>query len=395
MKILIIHNRYSIYGGEDKIVEQQYDIFAKNGIDVKLYCENSKDISSLSKFDKLRLVRNAYYSKKTEKDLLCLIKNFIPDIVHIHNVYPLISPIVYDFFKKRNIAVVQTLHNYRFICPNGLMFNNDSICEKCLKKDSFYQCVSNKCYHNSYIQSFWYSSIIGRAYSKGIFNSIEKFISLNEFVKEKMMQKGYDKEKIAIIPNCITESENNFFQLEKENYYLYIGRLSEEKGVNTLIKAFSVMKDTKLKIVGDGPLKDQVENCINESNLKNIELLGFKSGQEKCKLIAEAKALIVPSEWYENFPTVVLEAFSLGTFVIGSSIGGLQYMIEDNYNGIKFVCGDIEDLRKKIYLVDNDWQTIIKLSQNAYKTYKDKYTEKIYYDNHMKLYKSLIDGRYN
>lgn len=393
MKVLIIHNKYSTYGGEDKIVEQQYSILKQNGVDVKLYCKDNNSINKLSKTNKIRLIKDAYCSKQVEQELLCLLDDFKPDIVHIHNVYPLVSPVVYDFFKKYNIPIIQTLHNYRFICPNGLMFNANVICEKCLEKDSFYQCFHNKCYHNSNIQSLWYADIIGRAYKKGLFENIDKFISLNGFVKDKMIEKGYGSEKISIIPNCIMKSDGDLKELNKEDYYLYIGRLSEEKGIITLMKTFSGLNNLNLKIIGDGPLKESVNKFVLDNNLDNIELLGFKGGQEKDELISKAKAVIVPSEWYDNFPTVVLEAFSLGTLVIASSIGGLQYMIEENYNGVKFTAGNVEELKEKICLLDKDNETILRLSKNAYETYKKNYTEDIYYNGHMNLYRELINKR--
>lgn len=393
MKILIVHNKYAQYGGEDKIVEQQYSILKKNGIDTKVYYKDNKVITKLSKVAKLKLIKDAYCSKKTRNELDELFKNFKPDIVHVHNIYPIISPSIYEFFKERNIPIVQTLHNYRFICPNGLMFANGNICEKCLEKHNFYECLHNKCYHNSYIQSFWYSSIIDKAYKKGIFNDIQ-FVSLNRFIKEKMIQKGYNENKIDIIPNCAIKMGKAPLEFDKKDYYLYIGRLSPEKGINTLIKAFKDIKTKKLKIVGDGILRDRIQEYINKNKINNIELLGFKSGEEKCKLLSEAKALIVPSEWYENFPTVVLEAFSLGTLVIGSSVGGLQYMIEDGYNGMKFLCSNAEDLQRKVLYIDNKKDNIMKFSENAYKTYKEKYTEEVYYENHMKVYEKLISRGY-
>lgn len=393
MKVLIIHNKYSNYGGEDKIVEQQYNIFKKNGIDVRLYCKDNNFINKFTKINKFKLIKEAYYSMQVEKELLIFLVDFKPDIIHIHNIYPLVSPVVYDLFSKMNIPIVQTLHNYRFICPNGLMFNNNIVCEKCLQKDSYYHCFFNKCYHNSYVQSLWYADVIRRANNKGLFNKINKFIALNIFVKDKMVKKGFDSSKIRVIPNCIINNDNNFPDYYKEDYYIFIGRLSNEKGITTLVKAFTKMKNIKLKIVGDGPLKEAINAYLKHNDLNNIELLGFKKGQEKEELISKAKAIIIPSECYENFPTVVLEAFSFGTLAIASSVGGLQYMIEENYNGVKFSAGNFYELKEKISLLDIDSDRILKLSKNAYDTYKKLYTEDTYYKSHMNLYKELLDRK--
>ncbi len=388
MNILLIHNKYSIYGGEDKIVEQQYNILKKNN-NVKVYYRDNNEIRNFSFLSKIKLFREAYNSKKTISDLLELIEKFRPDLVHVHNIYPLISPSIYNFFYERNIPVVQTLHNYRFICPNGLMFRDGHICDDCLRLSNFRSCIINKCYRESFIQSLWYSDIISKANKNKCFDKISKFVALNDFVKDKMIEKGYKKDLFEIIPNCIDISYNNCLN-KKEDYYIYVGRLSSEKGILTMMKAFSKLSNVNLKIVGDGPLKNELKKFIFENNCNNIDLLGFKSGNEKLELIANAKALIVPSEWYENFPTVVLEAFSLGTIVIGTSTGGLSYMIKHNYNGYKFNLGDQEGLIEAIKNLNLDERNIIKLSNNAYNTYINYYSKDIYYNKHIELYNKIL-----
>lgn len=389
MKVLLVHNKYSEYGGEDSIVEKQYQLYKKKGIDVELYTKSNNNIDSLSIINKIKMIKESYSSKKTESELIEITSNFNADIVHIHNVYPIISPGVYEFFYKRNIPIIQTLHNYRFICPNGLMFRNNSVCEKCLKNNNYYECFYNKCYHESYMQSLWYSNLISNSFNKGVFNKINKFIALNNFVKQKMIEKGYDGAKIEIIPNS-TNEKPTLECYDKKDYYLYIGRISNEKGVNTIIKTFSMLNNINLKIVGTGPLENEIKNFIKEKGINNIEYIGFKNGIEKDNLIRFSKAIIVPSEWYENFPTVVLEAFSLGTMVIASDIGGLKYMIKNDYNGIKFKSGDVFDLKQKLLLIDRNKELIAELSKNAYNTYINYYTEDIYYNKHMNLYNNLI-----
>lgn len=390
MNILLIHNKYAHYGGEDAIVEQQKNIFEQKGNKVFLYIKESVKITEYSKINKLTLIKKAYKNKNVEKEVEDIIKNFKPHIAHVHNVYPLISPYIYEILYENNIPIAQTLHNYRFICANGLMFNKNKICEECLKNKNYYFCAYNKCYRDSYFQSLWYADVINNACKNGYFNKINKFIALNQFVKNKMIERGFEEEKICIIPNCtnLVNKEPNLNN--KEDYYLYIGRLSEEKGTITLIKAFEKLKDINLKIVGGGPLEEEITNEINEKNLLNINLLGFKQGKEKEKIISKAKAIIVPSEWYENFPTVILEAFSLGTMVIASDIGGLSYMIEDNVNGIKFEMGNYKDLINKINYLEQNKDIIVEFSKNAYSTSQNDYSVENYYLRHENLYKQLI-----
>lgn len=387
MKILIIHNSYKEFGGEDSVVQNQIKLFESNGDDVYPYIVSNMKIDNYSKVEKVQLLKNAYASPETNQEITKIISDFNPDIAHIHNIYPLISPVVYKILHENNIPIVQTLHNYRFICPNGLFFRDGEICTKCLDKKSYYQCGVNQCYHDSYVQSFWYADIISRG-SKW-FKYIDKFIALNPFIKDMMIQRGFNSKKISIVPNFSYEIDVKNDEKSNEEYVLYLGRLTREKGIETLLKSMDKIDGMKLFVAGEGELK---ENVLSAEKSGKVKYLGFVNGDEKNSLIKNATALIVPSEWYEPFGMVAIEAMALGTPVIASEIGGLKYLIEDGRNGVLFNPGDVDDLVRKINYIRYDSDNSA-LSKTAQKLFKEKYTAEVVYQEIKKINQSVAESK--
>lgn len=389
LNIMIVHNYYKQYGGEDKAVEDQVRMFSDKGHNVLLYSRHNTSIENESRF---KIVKNAYWSKDTVRDVSDTIKKFKPDIAHIHNIYPLISPSIYQVLSAWEVPIVQTVHNYRFVCPNGKMFNKGRICTKCLDRGSYYQCGFNKCYRNSTIQSFWYANVISSAFNTGLFKKIDKFIVLNDFMKKVMLQKGFDLLKISVIPN-FTFPGSACPSFAKEDYILYLGRLSEEKGIITLLKALQSINCIKLKIAGEGELKEEILQFCTVNNMKNVEILGYLDGIMKDKLISCARAVIAPSEWFEPFGLSVIEGFALGTPAVVSNTGGLRHLVDDYINGIKFQPGNVEDLRHCIeYLFESD-KMVSDMPRRAYEAYVARYSPDAYYVNMMEIYKEVIYGK--
>jgi glycosyltransferase involved in cell wall biosynthesis len=380
MRILIVHNEYKIRGGEDAVVKKQYQNLKSKGIEVHKYIVSNKKIDNMSKSEKIKLFLKGFFLMNYDNKLLKTIESYKPDVVHIHNVFPLINPSIYESLNKRGIKIVQTLHNYRLLCPNGLFFRNGHICEDCLLSENKYKCAMNSCYRNSKIESFWYSRMISLADKKGSFKKIDRFVALNEFMKDKFIQNGYPSNSLSIIPNGIFDNVKDFVKIKKE-YYLYIGRLSEEKGLRTLLDVFE-KGSRQLIIIGTGPLEEHVKD-ITKMNA-NIEYLGFKSGEEKDVLIAQAKAIIVPSEWYENLPTVIIEAFMNSTPAIVSNLGGAQHMVEEGYNGTKFDAGDGNKLLEALNRLESLEADI--LNRNARSTFLGTYESSIVTDKLVELY---------
>lgn len=329
MNILLIHNYYQQRGGEDAVFENEFSALSTQEVNVFKYEVFNSQISGTSFFSKIFSLFNILYNGHVYRDIKNIIEKENIEIVHVHNVFPLITPRIYRILKKYRVKIIQTVHNYRFICPNGLLFRNNSICYEC-RGGKFFNCIRYRCYKDSFIFSFLYSYLIKR-YSKDFRRKIDLFIALNDFVRDKLVDAGFDSSKIVIKDNMASDSDLK--RKSDGGYYLFLGRLSSEKGVEFMTECFSE-NGFKLTVGGDGPVLELLRKKY--ASFQNINFSGFVTGDKKNELLAGASALIVPSVWYENYPMTIVEAFKAGIPVIASDIGGLSSIINDNVNGFLF-----------------------------------------------------------
>ena len=389
MKILQLHNSYIYRGGEDAVVESEKNLLSEYGHSVfQLKRENKSEIRNLK--DKLKVAANLSYSNRSKTFVDNEIKKFKPDLAHIHNFFPLWTTSIFDACIENNIPIVLTLHNYRTICANGLFFRKNKVCEKCLNHSSYYS-VLYGCYQNSRLKSIPVAKMIDNNKKNNIWEKkINRFIVLTNFAKNKFIQANFPKNKIKVKPNFISTKilPDTTNDILKKNC-LYVGRLSQEKGIKTLLKAWESIS-FPLKIFGDGPFY----NKLNK-NQPNVNFLGEHSRDKIIKEMKLAKFLIFPSECYEGFPMTVLEAFSLGLPVLASNIGVMKEIIEDNHNGILFKTGNFIDLNKKINWLLANPNECQRLAQNALKDYSTKYSKEENYKTLIEIYKEAIDKQKN
>jgi glycosyltransferase involved in cell wall biosynthesis len=311
----------------------------------------------LYKFSLINIIK-FFYNYEAVSNLKKLLKEEKPDIAHLHNIAHQLSPAIINVLKKYNIPIVQTLHDYKLICPNAQLYNQGKICEKC-NGGKYYRCFTNKCMHNSRAKSFlvmleaYLHQNVLKTYQK-----IDLFLAPSQFMKDTCVRFGVNEQKIKTIYNFIPEDFNKFnstHQKEenKNPYLLYFGRISEEKGIDILIKALAMNKNKiNLKIAGIGLDLENLKKQIKKHNLsKRVELLGHKSGNELKNLILNSKAILIPSLWPENMPFSLIEALSLGRPVIVSRVGGMPELIKEGFNGFTFQAGNIPDLASKIDLL--------------------------------------------
>jgi glycosyltransferase involved in cell wall biosynthesis len=378
MKILIIHNTYQIKGGEDAVVESEVELLRQHGHEVELAVFDNNDIKGF--WSKISTTLQLIYSYRTKNILQPIINRMKPDIVHVHNFFPLVTPSVYDVADRNNIPVVQTLHNFRILCPNGLFLLKGNVCERCID-GAFYHSIINRCYRKSLLGSSAVAAFDYYHRIQGVWNNkVTGFIALTEFSKSKFIRGGIASHKIMVKPNFV---ESSPIANEKENFGLYVGRLSEEKGINVLAEA---LKNTSfpIKIVGEG--------CSDLlAQLNNVEYLGRKSNLEVVDLMQRALFLVVPSICYENFPRTIVEAFSNRLAVIGSNHGSIKEIISDNQNGLLFKAGDAKDLRKKMEFSFNNPDVMNQLGINAFNNYNRLYTSEENYYQLLAIYKSSIN----
>lgn len=386
MKIILLHNTYQQRGGEDSVFENEYNLLKKYGHNVDKLIFDNNSIKTVK--DKILTGILGIYNFKSAKLLENKIKSFKPDIIHVHNFFPIASPSIFFIAEKYKIPVIMTLHNFRLICPNALLFRNGYICEECINKIFPIPGIIHKCYRGSFSQTLSLSFIYNiHRFIKTWQKKIDKFITLTEFQKNKFLVSSLDvpEKKFTVKPNFSEDFGEGF--KNRENYFLYVGRLSKEKGILTMLKAFS-KTNMNLKIIGDGDLKEIVLKFSKQ--YKNIEYLGLRSKVEVFNLLKKSKALIFPSECYEGFPMVLVEALSTSTPVITSNIGSQAEIIKDKYIGLHFQVGNSEDLKKR--LLDFSQKDYNFLYKNARIEYLNNYTPEKNYKRLMSIYEEVINA---
>ncbi len=301
--------------------------------------------------DKLKIPFRIIYSFEAKRKFKKLVLDFEPDIIHIHNIYHQLSPSILHVARKYKIPVLMHLHDYKLICPNYQLFAHGRIYED-FKPDNYFNCFKTRCFKNSRAKSFLASlemtihHKLWHIYKK----NIARYIAPSQFMINKVVEYGYNKDKFELIYNPFSaklEASNELLaEARLDNYLLYFGRLSAEKGIDSLILAVAKSKH-KLKIAGEGEDRDKLESLAKE-NKADVEFLGFKSGAELRDLIMEAKATVLPSIWYENMPLSMLEALNLACPVIAANIGGMPEMVVDGKNGFLFEPGNVESLVEAI-----------------------------------------------
>jgi glycosyltransferase involved in cell wall biosynthesis len=330
-----------------------------------------------------------FYNPVSAHELKMKILNFNPDVIHVHNFLPLISPSIFILANKLGIPVILTLHNYRLICPSATLFFKGKIYERGIHSVFHFDAIWKGVYRNSRIQTAVVVIMTVAHNFLGTWkNKVDGYIALTNFAKDIFLDSSIsiDKSKLFVKSNFVEESDQRYFVREK--FFLFIGRLTEEKGIDVLLKAAKTFR-FKLVIIGDGPLKRKVASAAK--NNPDILYLGLQSKAVVIEYLKKCRALIFPSIWYEGFPMTILEAFSTGTPVIASNLGGMREIIQDKINGLHFVPGDELHLIAKIIQVSTDQSLASKLSNNARLSYLEHYTPARNYEQLTGIYQSVVD----
>lgn len=411
-KIAIVNKYFFLKGGMDKVTFEEAKLLESSGHEIAFfsmhhplnpkeykynkYFIDNVEFSNLGKeyslAEKFRIAKNFICNKQAAQRFEEFLLDFKPDIIHCHGISHQITPSILPVAKKYNIPIVQTLHDYQIICPNyTLLRANKFICDdlKC-STGNYLPCITNKCVKNSFSASVLSSlEMYINDYKSKYINNINMFISPSKFLRDQITASGMQEDKIVHIPNFVNIDE---FEPEYSNkgYFLYAGRLSLEKGLYTLLNTFKELPEARLVVAGTGPLETELIDFKKKNNLNNIEFVGFKAGEELKELIKFSKALILPSEWYENAPLSIIEAFSYGKPVIASKLGGITEMVTEDFNGYLFSKGNIEELKSKIMMFENDKMLSAKLGQNARDFALNNYTGQKHLQSLLELYNSFV-----
>ena len=381
MKILLANKFYYRRGGADVYLINLEELLKAKGYEVAVFSMQhpqgfespySKYFPATVEYGKTDarqfslLLTRPFGTKEVKRKFNALLDAFQPDVVHFNNIHTQLSPVIAQIAYERGIKTVWTLHDYKIICPGYLCLRgNGQVCELCFNDK--WHVLKYKCIKNSL-----FASLIAYLESKKwtkekLEKYIDVFICPSKFMASKMIQGGLDKTKIVTLCNFIDVDKTKIENIKKEDYYCYVGRLSREKGIKTLIEAATRLP-FNLKIVGDGPLLDELRySNKNES----IEFLGHKNWNDLRNIVAKARFTVTPSECYENNPLSVIESKCLGTPVLGANIGGIPEIIEENRTGLLFESGNARDLKDKIeqmFEMDFDYTQIARTSQSIYST---------------------------
>lgn len=373
-------------GGEDQVVINEKELLTAHGDTVSSYTVSNDGITG--KYSELKVALNVHYSKKSRSTFATQLENLKPDIVHVHNFFPLLTPSIYDACQDAGIPVVQTLHNYRTICPGALLLRDGKICEKCVA-GSPYNAVVYKCYRDSAVGSLFVARMVAyHRRHKTWQTKVSRFIALTEFSKSKFIEAGFPENKIQVKPNFIYSPDRNKGKLqEKVHKALFVGRFSQEKGISVLLKGWDSI-EYPLQLAGDGPLFEYYkENNQNEL----IQFLGIQTNQQISSLLSNSQFLIIPSICYESFGLVVVEAFSHGVPVICSNIGGLSEIVKDGVTGLHFKAGNSLDMANKVAWLVKYPNKCREMGSSARQVYEEKYTSSDNYKSIMNIYTQAID----
>jgi glycosyltransferase involved in cell wall biosynthesis len=390
MKILLIHNFYRFRGGEDRYVRILEEILFRNGHQVIHFFSDSRSIKQFNFLQKCLIPLKLINSPAANKELEKLIQQEKPHLAVAHNLVPLLSLSLLKVLKRNNIPILKRLENYKFLCLNGLFLrNNFTVCEVC-RRGNFIPGIIHRCYQKSFFSSMGIaiSEFIHRKL-KTVNKTADLFLASSDFVKSKFVEAGFPGEKIAVHPNFLDfEPEESVRQ--PENYAIYIGRLSKEKGLVTLLKAFKELPDLPLKILGEGPLMDELKEFTRLHRMIHVKFEGFIDGQAKLEILKKALFLVFPSECYESFGYSIIESYACGVPVVASDIGGARELVRDGDNGFLFKVGSPEDLQEKISTMLSDRQQLLRMKERALERAKQSYTMETGYQHLAALFKRLV-----
>jgi len=348
---------------------------------------NRSDIPLLRKVKfGLRLL----YSFDAARKLDALLRQERPDIAHLHNICHQISPSILPVLKRHGIPIVQTLHDLKRVCPNYQMLSSKGICEKCNGR-RYYNVILQRCVKGTLSFSALNSLEAYLHDAMRIYDLVDLYISPSEFYKQKLISFGVDGRRIRVLPNFIFLDQTP--STLSKRYILYCGQLVRQKGLLTLVKAVEKDSVARLVIAGSGPQEETIRRYIRQKRVRNVELLGFVAGERRTALMREASFFVLPSEWYENCPIIVLEAFALGKPVVAAAIGGIPELVKHRFNGLLFEPGNASDLRDKIRYLFSRPHEIAAMGNNARKTAQEVYSPEVHYQKLMKIYDEAIAVR--
>lgn len=380
-RVMVVHNAYQQRGGEDSVVEAEVALLRQHGHDVIDWRRHNDELAGRGR---LSAALGTLWSRESHARALELIDEHRPNVVHVHNTFALISPSVYWACAQRGVPVVQTLHNFRLGCPQALLLRDGSVCEDCLGRTPW-PALRHGCYRGSRAQTAVLGGMLTLHRTIGTWqDKVTRYVALNEFCLEKFVAAGLPRQRLRVKPNFV-----DFAPPEEglaRDGLLFVGRLSHEKGIDTLAAAMRLCPSAHLRVLGSGPQEQSL------ADQPNVQRLGSQPLPMVREWMGRSSALVLPSIWYENFPRTLVEAFAAGLPVIASRIGALAELVEDGVTGLLFRPGDAADLARCIDWALGHGQALAQMGQRARARYEALYTPQRNYQLLMDIYRDAIDN---
>lgn len=379
LRIVIAHCRYQQRGGEDAVADAEAELLERNGHVVHRLVRDNREIDTTNR---VVLAAETLWSRRTEGDVERLLKSFRPDVIHVHNTFPLLSPSLYWAAARGGVPVVQTLHNFRLLCAQAMLLKDGAVCEQCVGHIPW-RGVVNKCYRGSAVQSAILVGNLALHRMLGTYrNKITRYIALNEFCRCKFIEGGLPAQRIAVKANFVDiPAVTN----GPRQGGLFVGRLSKEKGTDVLMGALARLDGHTIDVVGTGPEQASLEGK------PGIRLLGWQEQDVIHAAMRRASYLVMPSIWYENFPRTLVEAFACGLPVIASRLGAMAELIEDGRTGLLFDPGSSADLAQRLSWAASHPDEMRRMGENARREYDEKYTPSRNYQQLLNIYSDVVD----
>jgi glycosyltransferase involved in cell wall biosynthesis len=380
LRVLLVHNRYLIRAGEDQSFDAEVRLLRDHGHQVDEYIEDNLRVSDLGR---LRSAVRTTWSQETYRRVRARLRETCPDVVYVQNFFPLISPAVYYAAHGFGVPVVQTLRNYRLICPSAILYRSGRTCEDCVGRRVAWPALVHRCYRDNHAATGAVMTMLAVHKAIGTWERrVDRYVALTEFARDRYIAGGLPAAKIVVRPNFLHPDPG--LGEGSGGFQLYVGRLSAEKGVRTLLKALSLIPSgPRVVAVGEGPLESIVGDAASRGMLT---LLGPRPNSEVLELIGQAQTLLFPSEWYEGLPRTIVEAFARGTPVIAASLGAMSSLIRPAVTGLHFPPGDPQALAAQMLWAAQHPRAMAAMRHEARREFEASYTAQSAYEQLMEIF---------
>ena len=388
MRILLGHNYYQQRGGEDFSYESNVRNLKSHGHEVRQYTLHSDAVKRMTQ---IAIGRKMLWNRDAYREVTELITVFKPDVAHFTNLFPLMSPSVLSACKKKQVPIVQDLRNYRHMCPNAFLLRDGRPCEKCIDKKFAWPGIVHKCYRESAVAS---AVLASTSAAHRVFTSsrdaVDAFVTPTEFAKAKHVQSGFNADRIFVKPNFVDPIPD--VGDGSGQYAVFVGRLSKEKGISTLLAAWDqVPSDLELHIVGEGELRDEIARRAQNDN--RIKLLGWLPNDQVFDVVGRAMFTVMPSVWYETFGRTIVESFAAGVPVVASDLGCMKELISHDRNGLLYPAGDSTQLAACVNRMEEDSEMRIRMRKAARSEFLTSYTAATNYERIMEVYRHAMQPK--